>query len=372
MSLLPWRGRTNKKTFLERCRRAVLEKFPGVQIALAGELELDIVFPSGTRNNLFLGRAYAKFCETPRDFDEIVARYLRFLAASADSRPVDPAKLVPMIKDRIWVRSLADPSASWIEDYNEQLVVAYAEYDAGFHYCSLADIDKLSVSRDELRQRALANLSTLSAQRQIEQFPAARLVNVGGNFEASQILLDDFWANPQTGNPALFAVPDRDTLAISTDDSPRAVWSLAEAAARLARSEPYPITSLLFARRDAGPLRAIDTAENDDSHPIPSLDVIDVNAIKRSGGADQGIVIATPLDASARSIFRLFTKIDGYLNYIASDEFRSECGRPSAETTSIVVDIHPDSTRDIFELLRDAEPWVLRRNARLDVRPRSS
>lgn len=366
MSLLPWRGRTNKKTFLERCRRAVLEKFPQAQVEPGGEIELNVVFPNGTRNNVYLGRAYAEFCETPRDFDEIVARYLRFVAADVDSTPVDPAKLVPMIKDRAWVRSLEDPAASWIEDYNEQLVVAYAEYDTGFQYCSLTEIDKLGVARDELRQRALANLATLSAQREILESTVPRLVNVGGNFEASQILLDDFWN--EAGSPSLIAIPDRDTLAMSGDDSPLAVWWLTEAAARLARSEPYPITSLLFARHDAGPLRAIDAAGNDNSHPIPSLDVIDINAIKRSAGADQGIVIATPLDASARSVFRLFTKIDGYLNYIASDEFRSECGPPSAETTSIVVHIHPDSSRDIFELLQDVAPSIQLRNARLDVR----
>ena len=170
------------------------------------------------------------------------------------------------------------------------------------------------------------------------------------------------------GARSLVAVPDRDTLAVSVDDSPQAVWSLAEMAARLTRSEPYPITSLLFARRDAGPMRAIDVAQQDDSHPIPRLDVIDVNAIKRGGGADQVIVIASPLDASPRSVFRLFTKIDGYLNYLASEHFREECGPPSPASTRIVVRIHSGSAHDIFALLEDAAPWVQERNARLEIR----
>jgi hypothetical protein len=368
MMLLPWRGRTNKKAFLERCQRAVQEKFPEAQVAPAGELELDVVFPDGTRNNLYLGRAYDQFCRQPREFDDIVARWLQMVAARAQAQPIDPDKLVPMIKDREWVGSLNDASSSWIEDYNEQLVVAYAEYKAGFYYCSLKDTDEIGVSREDLRRRALANLAARSTQRQIEQFPAASMVNVGGNFEASQILLDDFWAEPQVGARSLVAVPDRDTLAVSLDDSPQAVWSLAEMAARLTRSEPYPITSLLFARPNAGPMRAIDVAQQDDSHPIPRLDVIDVNAIKRGGGADQVIVIASPLDASPRSVFRLFTKIDGYLNYLASEHFREECGPPSPASTRIVVRIHSGSAHDIFALLEDAAPWVQERNARLEIR----
>ena len=86
MMLLPWRGRTNKKAFLERCLRAVQEKFPEAQVAPAGELELDVVFPDGTRNNLYLGRAYDQFCRQPREFDDIVARYRAALFLRALAR----------------------------------------------------------------------------------------------------------------------------------------------------------------------------------------------------------------------------------------------------------------------------------------------
>jgi hypothetical protein len=203
------------------------------------------------------------------------------------------------------------------------------------------------------------------------QYPVACIINVGGNFEASQILLDDFWADPHVGERSLIAIPDRNSLALSIDDTPTAVWSLAEAAARLSRSELYPITSLLFARRDAGPMLAIDSAQDDESHPIPRLDIVDLSGIRHDGGVDLVIVMASPLDGSARSVFRLFTKIDGYLNHLGSQEFVRECGPPSAETTRIVVDIPRSSSSDIFELLEAAAPWVRARNARLDVETRT-
>jgi hypothetical protein len=367
MVLLPWRGRTNKKAFLERFRRAIVEKFPQAQVMPAGEIELDIVFPNGTKHNLYLGRAYAAFCKEPRDADEIVTRWLSAVDEDLEGKPTDLSKVVPLIKGRDWVSKITDASTHWIEDYNEHLVIAYAERNPMFRFCRLERIEALGVTLDEARQRALANLAALSTKREVARANLAFMVNVGGNFEASQILLDDFWADPHIGERTLVSIPDRDTLALSLDDSPEAVWRLAEGAARLSRSEPYPISPLLFARHDGGPLQAIDAAQEDASHPIPRLDVIDVNAIRRGGGADLLIVIASAMDASARSVFRLFTKIDRYLNDIATEEFRRECGAPSPQTTRIVVRVHPRSSSAIFELLEAAAPGVRLRNARLDV-----
>lgn len=368
--LLFWRGRTSRKSFVERVQRAIAEKFPEAQVTPGKDLELDVVFANGTSNNLYLGRAYAEFCKEPRNVEDIIARWLAFVSASCESKPIDLGKLVPMIKDRVWVRSLADPAGAWVEDYNDELVVAYAEHNAGFRYCQRSDIDALGLPLEELRQRALANLAALSTQRAILQYPVAGIVNVGGNFEASQILLDDFWSDPQVSERSLIAVPDRDSLALSVDDTPAAVWPLAEAAARLSRSAPYPITSMLFARSGAGPMRSIDSAREDAEHPIPRLDVIDISGVRHDEVVDLVIVIANPLDASPRSVFRLFTKVDGYLNHIASPDFRRDRGPPSAETTRVVVRIHPDSSREIFEVLEAAAPWVRTRNASLDVQTR--
>jgi uncharacterized protein YtpQ (UPF0354 family) len=367
MIVLPWRGRTNKKAFLERFKRAVAEKFPDAQVTPAGELELDIAYPNGAKSNFYLGRAYEAFCQEPREVDDIVARWIAALDPDPDAKPIDLSKVVPMIKGRSWVNQLTDSSQHWIDDYNEQLVIAYAEQKPTFHYCQRKRIEALGVTLEDARRQALANLAALSTKREVARADLAYVVNVGGNFEASQILLDDLWADPHIGKRTLVSIPERNALLLSHDDTPGAVWRLAEGAARLSRSEPYPISSLLFARQDGGPLQAIDAAQEDASHPIPRLDVIDVNAIRRGGGADLLIVIASAMDASARSVFRLFTKIDRYLNDIATEEFRRECGAPSPQTTRIVVRVHPRTSSEIFGLLEAAAPWVRLRNARLDV-----
>ncbi len=76
-----------------------------------------------------------------------------------------------------------------------------------------------------------------------------------------------------------------------------------------------------------------DLYEDDPAHPIPYVFSCDINAVKKSGGSDLSIVIASPLGSDARSLKRLLKKIEAYLNFVCSDEFRAESGAPTANNT---------------------------------------
>ncbi len=107
---------------------------------------------------------------------------------------------------------------------------------------------------------------------------------------------------------------------------------------------------------------------NDDpSHPIPSLAVLDVATILKDGGADLSIVIASPLAADERSLSRLLDKIEGYLGHIRSPEFHAEAGIPSPGNTTIKVLIHPASCPEAFDLLERSKEWVLANDATLKI-----
>ena len=105
----------------------------------------------------------------------------------------------------------------------------------------------------------------------------------------------------------------------------------------------------------------------DNDHPIPNLDVIDINTVKKSGGSDLFIVIATPLSGDRRSLERLLRKVERYLEFLETEDFRSESGDPSPENTSIIVKMHPDSSQSAFELLERNRQWVRNNNASLVV-----
>jgi hypothetical protein len=109
--------------------------------------------------------------------------------------------------------------------------------------------------------------------------------------------------------------------------------------------------------------------DNDPSHPIPYLGVLDVAAYLKSGGANLSIIVASPLDASERSQKRLLDKIQGYLGYISSSVFREHAGAdPSPENTTIEVVLHPESDPEISSLLVRCRHWVSSNNASLIVR----
>ena len=108
-------------------------------------------------------------------------------------------------------------------------------------------------------------------------------------------------------------------------------------------------------------------AQDDSTHPIPSLAVVDVMSVKKDGGADLFVVAASPLMADARSQSRLLAKLHGYLGFIASGAFRSQAGVPTPANTAIVVKLHPGSAPEIRGLLARSESWVLSHQASLRV-----
>jgi hypothetical protein len=108
-------------------------------------------------------------------------------------------------------------------------------------------------------------------------------------------------------------------------------------------------------------------AADDPAHPLPYLGTLDVMSIKKGGGADLVIVVASPLMADERSQNRLLEKIGGYLSFVYSQEFRSEGGEPSPDNTQVIVRLHPDSAPAIHDLLARAQSWIRSSNASLKV-----
>jgi hypothetical protein len=105
----------------------------------------------------------------------------------------------------------------------------------------------------------------------------------------------------------------------------------------------------------------------DQEHPIPNLNVIDVNTVKKGGGSDLFIVVASPLAGDHRSLKRLLRKVERYLEFMNTENFRSASGIANPENTNIIVKLHPDSDPMAFELLDRNKQWVRNNNATLVV-----
>ena len=106
---------------------------------------------------------------------------------------------------------------------------------------------------------------------------------------------------------------------------------------------------------------------DDPSHPIPYVYNCDVEAIIKSGGSDLSIVVASPLGSDTRSLKRLLKKIETYLRFIGSEEFRTESGVPTVDNTRIVVHLHKASDPAVLRALSQCHDWVMDNNAKLIV-----
>ena len=98
--------------------------------------------------------------------------------------------------------------------------------------------------------------------------------------------------------------------------------------------------------------------QDDQDHPIPRIGEIDLYGIKENGGAELAIIIASPLDGGEYSQSRLLAKLDLYILFIASEEFKAEAVPATLKNTTVAVQIHPDSAPEIFELLERCRPWL--------------
>lgn len=91
---------------------------------------------------------------------------------------------------------------------------------------------------------------------------------------------------------------------------------------------------------------------DDPSHPIPRVHAYDTVLALGDGGAYLGIVIAAPLDATARSLRRLREKQKFYLESFYSEFGRKEWGTPKEGKMRIYINVHPSSSQEVFGTLR--------------------
>jgi uncharacterized protein YtpQ (UPF0354 family) len=378
MKLFRWRGRTSKSAFRDRVCTALRENLPGAIIEATGDLDVHISgLANGKSLDVWLGRAYNEFCKKPAEAEEVIARYVRGALATVTDLPVELDRIIPTVKSRDWLTSQSanysnqkGPSGfePWVEPYNTELIIVYAEYRDGIRYLHRSDFEALGISDKAIRDRALANVRRMIEKITVTGKNGSYLLGAGGTVDASLMLLDEVVDDPRLhiSGKILIAVSDRGSFWVADDANPWAVFNVAAGVAQCYRSEQYAISMHLY-HRSAATWEPLDPSPLDDAHPIPNLQVIDIHAVKKGGGSDLVVVVASPLQADARSIFRLMRKLDGYLQEINSDGYRNDCGAPSPGATSIIVRLHPRSDPAVEEVLAAAVSWAEARNASLRV-----
>jgi hypothetical protein len=95
----------------------------------------------------------------------------------------------------------------------------------------------------------------------------------------------------------------------------------------------------------------IHTYDDDPSHAIPRVGVINV-VVPSDQALRYGLVIATPLDSSERSLKRLQRKCDNYLADFRSPETRADLSNRGNGSKYIHVYLHPASSPEARDIVR--------------------
>jgi len=130
------------------------------------------------------------------------------------------------------------------------LTAAYV-VDTGnsFTYIQHRHLSAAGITAEELHSKAVYNLAAM-AQTQVKVQPYGNIyaVLMGGNFEASLILLDGFWVQScahLAPNGFVAAFPARDILAFTDAANTQGIQELHQLCARVGSTSDHPLTTQL-------------------------------------------------------------------------------------------------------------------------------
>jgi uncharacterized protein YtpQ (UPF0354 family) len=237
---------------------------PGMAVRVMGELELRVATGDGEGSQVFLYNAYDAYQQDPARVEAVFTNYALALAQLGAVRddPVDPERIVPVIKDRTWMsetlaRVRAHPKyqpgqEQVFEPYNDELLIFYAEdLPRGIRYLTEEGVQKWGLQRESLRPLAVRNLRALLPEVQVLGSGGLYLITAGGNYEASLLLFEPFWRERklEVQGDYVVAIPARDTLLVTGSDDFEGMRRVREAVAQVYPQAPYRLTESLFVRR---------------------------------------------------------------------------------------------------------------------------
>jgi len=137
------------------------------------------------------------------------------------------------------------------------LLIAYAvDVGASYQLVQHRHLDDEHTSEERLHEVGIRNLLTTASERDLRVQPYQNIyaVLMGGDFEASLILLDQLWEHQfrqfVAGEYAI-AIPARDILAFCNSTSTQGLDELRQLIERVHATSDHPISSRIYVRRQA-------------------------------------------------------------------------------------------------------------------------
>ena len=149
---------------------------------------------------------------------------------------------------------VAHADALVIRPYNDELCVCYlVDRGSNFRYVQNRDLDREEFGADQLHEIGLRNLWEQAGPRNARVQPNQNIfaVLIGGDFEASLILVDRLWEQDfrqfVRGDFAA-ALPSRDVLAFCDSSSSQGLQELRQLIARVTATGDHLLSQKIYVR----------------------------------------------------------------------------------------------------------------------------
>ena len=226
---------------------------------LPDEMQLSVSLGPETSVEIDLTRLFTELQRA--DPEDRAQRFKDFVAATleairgAEGTADAPARdqLVPVLKGKHWVAGLPQHDLA-IESLVGDLCVVYAfDQPHSFAFASRDELAKLGIaSAADARELALDNLrDRLPEELETRGDGQSFMFTIGGNFEASLLLLPELWDQMEVDGDIVACVLARDICLFTGTETPGGVDSLVAARARILESMPPHdlISTALLVRR---------------------------------------------------------------------------------------------------------------------------
>ncbi len=241
----------------------VEREHPGARVERLGPLLLRVRLGEfeGTLALENAWRAHLAGAATPEEAARPLLEALGRASGGAQRSAPDPARFLPLVRDRGYVRELEAHAARagarpgqvpFHEPLGGDLVVLYAEDGEGSLSALAAErLEEAGLSRAELARRARANLEARIPQARLTPLDALVLVELDGAYTASLLVVDAFWtpARFPVAGELLVAAPARGLLAVTGSRAPGGPAALRQLAERGVEELDHPVSATLLVRR---------------------------------------------------------------------------------------------------------------------------
>lgn len=239
--------------------RLLQEANPAATVEKVDDLEVKFTDEKGTAKTYFLNNCRKLVAVDPANAGEIIANFIK---AYDTGPPQVPEAIVPVVKDVAWVEEMLavrrahgakDPNFA-TEPLNDELVVVYAlDSVRGLSFLSREQLTQILPDPSGVRALALENLERILPKFDKRGSNGFFLLQAGGNFEASLLLLDRVWSQTEFAvkGDYVVGVPTRDIVVITGSNEKEGLKRAREYVDKALEKDPaYRVSADLFVRRD--------------------------------------------------------------------------------------------------------------------------